>query len=72
MTIQEILCQIDKETKNYNLYLRMMLQDKKEAIIDLLDDNQIEAAKDKINELLKWMDTFPAFVHFPSFHEVAA
>lgn len=50
----------------------MMLQDKKEAIIDLLDDNQIEAAKVKINELLKWMDTFPAFVHFPSFHEVAA
>lgn len=72
MTIQEILCQIDRETKNYNLYLRMMLQDKKEAIIDLLDDNQIEAAKDKINELLKWMNIFPTFIHFPSFHEVAA
>lgn len=68
----EIIYQLNEKINNYNFYIRIILEEKRDNISYLLNNNKIEAAKVKINELLYWMDMHPSHYDVSSFHEDAA
>lgn len=69
---QEIINELDKKINDYQLYIKIRLEDRRDNIKYLFDNNQIKEAKEETENLLKWMNTFPSSFYFSHFKKGAA